>query len=419
MLINSNGNNIIKDKSYNKKLEVYEMIYDENMYVIIGNGPAGYYAADTIRKNDEEASIHIISEDKLLTYFRPQLSKFIGFPIDESKFLLSPESWYKEKNIKVTLNTKVKKINPAQKLILLGDGTIVSYKKLILANGSHAFVPPVPGNDKDNVFSLKSVSDAEAIKKQIPESKNAVVIGGGLLGLEAAWSLLNAGLNVTVLDRSGGLLSKQLDEEGAKIFSGLVDKSGVKVILNATTEEILGDKKVTGVRLAGGQVVEADLVLFSSGVRPNKELAELSGIEVDKGVKVDDRMQTSAADVYACGDVAEFSGKVYGNWPAAMSMGKVAGANAFGTEMQFREFVPSFSFDAMNIKLFSCGSFTEENRNIARRDPETGGYMKLYFDDKKIVGGFLIGDTKRAPEVLNSVKAGLGYDEVVEKFGLK
>lgn len=395
------------------------MINGENMYVIIGNGPAGYYAADTIRKNDEEASIRMISEDKLLTYFRPQLSKFIGFPIDESKFLLSPQSWYEEKNIKVTLNAKVKKINPEQKLILLNDGTIVSYNKLILANGSRAFVPPVPGNDKENVFSLKSVGDAEAIKKQIPASKNAVVIGGGLLGLEAAWSLFNAGLTVTVLDRSGGLLTKQLDAEGAKIFSGLVDKSGVKVILNASTEEIIGDKTAAGVRLAGGQVVDADLVLFSSGVRPNKELAELSGIAVNSGVVVDDMMQTSAADVYACGDVAEFGGKVYGNWTAAMSMGKVAGANACGKETHFREFVPSFSFDAMNIKLFSCGTFTEENRSIAGKNSETGGYTKLYFDDVKIVGGFMIGDTRRAPEILNSVKAGLGYDEVLDKFGLR
>lgn len=395
------------------------MIYDENMYVIIGNGPAGYYAADVIRKNDEKASIHMISEDKLLTYFRPQLSKFIGFPIDESKFLVSPEGWYEERSIKVTLNAKVKKINPEQKLILLDDGTIVSYKKLILANGSRAFVPPVPGNDKENVFSLKSVGDAEAIKRKIPSSKNAVVVGGGLLGLEAAWSLLNAGLNVTVLDRSGGLLSKQLDAEGAKIFSGLVDKSGVKVILNASTEEILGGKSATGVRLAGGQVLDTDLVLFSSGVRPNKELAELSGITVNNGVVVDDMMQTSAADVYACGDVAEFGGKVYGNWPAAMSMGKVAGANACGKETHFREFVPSFSFDAMNIKLFSCGTFTEDNRSVVSKNTETGGYMKLYFDEAKIVGGFLIGDTRRAPEMLNSVKAGLSYEEVANKFGLR
>ena len=395
------------------------MMFDENQYVIIGNGAAGYYAADTIRKQDQDGGIHIISEEKLLTYYRPKLSKFIGFPMDYDKFLVSPESWYQDNNIKVTLNTKVKKINPEQKLILLSDGSIIRYSKLILANGSHAFVPPVPGNDKENVFSLKSINDAEFIKKQIPLSKNAVVIGGGLLGLEAAWSMHHAGLNVTVLERSEGLLTRQLDAEGARIFKEMVDNSGVNIKLNASTEEILGDKKVTGIRLANGEIVPADIVLFSSGVRPNKELPEQSGIAADKGVIVNDRMETNKQDIYACGDIAEFNGKVFGNWPAAMNMGKVAGANASGTDMQFKEFVTSFNFDSMNIKLFSCGSFTDNNESVAHKNPETNAYMKLYFDSDKIIGGFLIGDTKRAPEVLNSVKAGLNYKEVLDKFDLQ
>ncbi|MHC1719980.1 MAG: NAD(P)/FAD-dependent oxidoreductase [Clostridiaceae bacterium] len=395
------------------------MMFDENTYVIIGNGAAGYYAADAIRKHDPDGGIHIISEEKLLTYFRPQLSKFIGFPIDSEKFLVSPESWYNNNNIKVTLKTKVKKINPDQKLLLLSDGSIIKYSKLILANGSHAFVPPVPGNDKENVFSLKSINDAEAIKKQLSVSKNAVVIGGGLLGLEAAWSMHHAGLNVTVLERSEGLLTKQLDAEGAKIFKSMVDDSGVNIMLNASTEEILGDTKVTGIKLTSGAIVPADIVLFSSGVRPNKELAEQSGISADKGVIVNDRMETSKPDIYACGDVAEFNGKVFGNWPAAMNMGKIAGANASGSDMQFKEFVTSFNFDSLNIKLFSCGSFTENNESVAHKDPATNAYMKLYFESDKIIGGFLIGDTKRAPEVLNSVKAGLSYEEAVEKFGLQ
>jgi len=394
-------------------------MFDENTYVIIGNGAAGYYAADAIRKHDQDGGIHIISEEKLLTYFRPKLSKFIGFPVDAEKFLVAPENWYSDNNIKVTLNTKVKKINPDQKLLLLSDGSIIRYSKLILASGSHAFVPPVPGNDKENVFSLKSIDDAEAIKKQIPISKSAVVIGGGLLGLEAAWSMHHAGLNVTVLERSDGLLTRQLDAEGAKIFKDMVDNSGVNIMLNASTEEILGDKKVTGIRLASGEIVPTDIVLFSSGVRPNKELPEQSGIAADKGVIVNDRMETNKPDIYACGDIAEFNGKVFGNWPAAMNMGKVAGTNASGSDMQFKEFVTSFNFDSMNIKLFSCGSFTENNESIAHKDPTTNAYMKLYFDSDKIIGGFLIGDTKRAPEMLNSVKAGLSYTEIVEKFGLQ
>lgn len=394
-------------------------MFNENHYVIVGNGAAGYYAADAIRKHDIENGIHIISEEKLLTYYRPQLSKFIGFPMDIEKILVAPKKWYEDNKIKVTLKTKIKKVNPEQKLILLSDGSIIKYEKLILANGSNAFVPPVPGNDKKNVFSLKFIDDAESIKMQISAGKNAVVIGGGLLGLEAAWSFHNAGMNVTVLERSSGLLTKQLDAEGAAIFKDMVDKSGVNVILNASAEELIGDISVTGIKLAGGETIPADIVLFSSGVRPNKELAEQSGLEVSKGILVNDKMETSKPDIYACGDVAEFNDKVFGNWPAAMNMGKVAGENASGANTQFKEFVTSFSFDSMNIKLFSCGQFTENNKSIAKKDPLTGSYMKLYFDDNKIIGGFLIGSTSLASELLNSVKSALSYDEAIKKFGFK
>lgn len=393
------------------------MIYDENAYVIIGNGAAGYYAADTIRKNDKDGSIHIISEEKILTYFRPQLSKFLASPINESKFFLSPENWYKENNINVTLDCKVRKINTEKKLLLLNDGTIVSYKKLILANGSHCFMPPLPGIDKENVVSLRNIKDAEAIKKLMTESKKVIIIGGGLLGLEAAWSMKNAGLEVTVLEHSNRLLSRQVDEEGAQIFNDSIDKTGIKIMKNADAEEILGDKKVTGLKLKSGEVLPADLILFSVGIRSNKELPEQSGIAVKNGVVVNDKMETNIKDIYACGDVAEFNGKVFGNWPAAMSMGKIAGANAVGIETNFKEFVPSVLFDSMNINLFSCGYFDETNEQLVQKD-SANNYMKFYFKSGKVIGGFLIGDTKKSAQLLNAIKKELTLEEFKIKFNL-
>ena len=393
------------------------MIYDENAYVIIGNGAAGYYAADTIRKNDKVGSIHIISEEKILTYFRPQLSKFLASPIDESKFFLSSENWYKENNINVTLDCKVRKINTEKKLLLLDDGTIISYKKLILANGSHCFMPSLPGIDKENVVSLRNIKDAEEIKKLMTESKKVIIIGGGLLGLEAAWSMKNAGLEVTVLEHSNRLLSRQVDEEGAQIFNDSVDKTGIKIMKNADAEEILGDKKVTGLKLKSGEVLPADLILFSVGVRSNKELPEQSGIAVKNGVIVNDKMETNMKDIYACGDVAEFNGKVFGNWPAAMSMGKVAGSNAVGIETNFKEFVPSVLFDSMNINLFSCGYFDETNEQLVQKD-SANNYMKFYFKSGKVIGGFLIGDTKKSVQLLNAIKKELTLEEFKIKFNL-
>jgi len=393
------------------------MFCDENTYVIIGNGAAGYYAADTIRKNDKDSSINIISEEKIMTYFRPQLSKFLASQIDESKFFLSPENWYKDKNITVTLNCKVKKINTEKNLLLLDDGTIINYKKLILANGSHCFMPPLPGIDKKNVVSLRNIKDAQIIKKLMVESKRVIIIGGGLLGLEAAWSMKNAGLEVTVLEHSNRLLSRQVDEEGAQIFNAAIDKTGIKILKSADAEEILGDTKASGIKLKSGEILPADLILFSVGIRSNKELAEQSGIAVKNGVIVNDKMESDIKDIYACGDVAEFNGKVFGNWPAAMSMGKVAGSNAVGIETHFNEFVPSVLFDSMGINLFSCGYFDETNEQLVQKD-SANNYMKFYFKSGKIIGGFLIGDTKKSVQLLNAIKKELTMEEFKIKFNL-
>ncbi|MGE5628093.1 MAG: NAD(P)/FAD-dependent oxidoreductase [Solirubrobacterales bacterium] len=393
------------------------MLYDENTYVIIGNGAAGYYAADSIRKNDKNGKIHIISEESVLTYLRPQLSKFLGSEVDDSKFYVSQEQWYSDNNIQVTLSTKVKRINTENNLILLNDGGIIGYSKLILANGSHNFIPDLPGVQFDNVFSLRTISDAKKIKKQIVKGKKGIIVGGGVLGLEAAWSMKNAGMEVTVLENASRLLSRQVDEEGAEMFSQSIAKSGVNVITNANVVEIIGDKGVTGLKLKTGEILDADMVLFSVGIRPNTELALQCGIAVNKGVLVNDKMETSCKNIYACGDTAEFNGKVFGNWAAAMNMGKVAGANAAGVETLFKEFVPSLFFDSMNISLFSCGNYNENNHQLTKKHPE-GSYMKLYFDGDIITGGFLIGDTKLAVQVLNAVKKGLNTAEVKEKFNI-
>lgn len=393
------------------------MLYDENTYVIIGNGPAGYYAADSIRKNDKEGNIHIVSDEKVLTYFRPQLSKFLGAAIDDSKFYISPEQWYKDNNIQVTLSSKVKRINTENNLILLSDGSIIGYSKLILANGSHNFIPDLPGIQIENVFSLRTILDAKKIKNQIAEGRKAIIVGGGVLGLEAAWSMKNAGMDVTVLEASSRVLSKQVDEKGAEMLSRSIHSSGIKVITNANVQEIIGDKAVSALKLNTGELLDTDIVLLSVGVRPNIELPLQCGIAVDKGVLVNEKMETSSKNIYACGDTAEFMGNVYGTWGAAMNMGKVAGVNAAGGEASFGGFIPSVFFDSMNISLFSCGKFHEKNEQIVRED-EDGSYLKLYFEDDIITGGFLIGNTKLAAQILNAVKKGLKTVEVKEKLNI-
>ncbi len=399
----------VKEASVDFKNDVQED------FLIIGNGAAGFYSADAIRKRNPKCKITIVSCENALTYYRPQLSDYLTNSIPDEEFYIAPEHWYKDNNIEVLLNSSVESIHTDKKVVLLSDGTNISYDKLILANGSSSFVPPLKGCEKNGVFTLKYLSDAKNIKSYMHKCKNAVIIGGGLLGLEAAWEMQKVCSNVTVVERSSKLLSRQLDFEGASLFKKTVDSCGVNIILDDSVEEILGDENVTSVKLESGKILDSDIVLLSLGIRPNKSLAEKAGIEVNKGVLVNDRMETSIKDIYACGDIAEFNERVYGNWPASVEMGKTAGANAVGDECYFTDFVSSLIFSAMNIELFSCGSFTEKDQSLGSENPDKNTYEKLFFKDNKLTGGILIGDTKKAGKIITSIQKGKTMNDMIKE----
>lgn len=390
---------------------------DEKNYLIIGNGAAGFFAADSIRKRNKSCKITVISSESNLTYFRPQLSDYLSSLIPDDQFYVVNENWYKDNNIDVYLNTFISQIDSNIKKAISNDGKEFLYDKLILANGSSSFVPPVKGNDKKGVFSLKYLSDADKIKNHMKTAKNVVVIGGGILGLEAAWELRNSGLKVTVVEYSNRLLPRQLDEDGAVLFKTFVDKSDVNVILGNSVVEILGEEKVTGVVLKSGETIDADMIIFSVGIRPNKSLAETCGIKADKGIIVNDKMETSINDIYACGDVCEYKGKVYGNWQASVDMGKTAGANAVNDESYFIDFVPSVILSAMDTELFSCGSFTEESKSLSSSDPKKGVYQSLFFENNKLVGGILLGDIQKSGKLITAIQSGKTLkDMMVDNF---
>ena len=389
-------------------------------FVIIGNGAAGYYAASTIRKNNSEAAIKIISAESDLTYYRPQLSEYLSTEIAEKKFYISSESWYRENNIDLLLNTTVTEIDKANKCLKLEQGSVVPYDKLILANGSNNFMPPIMGSNLQGVYTLKYKCDADRIKESLKNSKKAIVIGGGLLGLEAAWEMKKCGLQVSVVEFFPRLLPRQLDEEGSLLFKDIVDNSGIDIILGDSAEELIPEpngERVSALRLKSGKIIDTDLVLFSVGIRPNKSLAEDSGVLCDRAVKVNERMETSVKDIYACGDVAELKGTVYGSWPAAIEMGKVAGKNATGEESSIQQFSSSFIFRGLNAEVFSAGTIDFNDNSLKQyleEDKEKKVYKKLFFKEGLLVGGILIGDTKKAPKILTGIKKGSGEDIVKE-----
>ena len=398
-------------------------------FVILGNGAAGLQAATAIRNRNKNASITMISKEDVSTYYRPQLSDYIGKDFDNNGFFLNSKEWFKENNIIEKLGVTVEKIDKDNNTLLLNDGSKISYDKLILANGSYNFIPntKVSGLSEDfvldsknyhsisGVYTLKYLQDAKILKDALGSAKKAIIVGGGLLGLEAAAEIEAQGIETTVVEFSNRLLPRQLDSEGSRLFKSIADNSSINILLGTCVEEIITENnKVKAVKLTTGNILEADLILFSVGIRSNIDLALSSGIECNRGIIVNEKMETNIPNIYASGDVAELSNIVYGNWPAALDMGKVAGANACGDNVEFKGFVSSVIFNGLNAEIFSAGTIDFDDASydtLIMNNSKT--YKKLFFKDKIIVGGILIGDTSKAAKIIMAMEKLSTMEEVI------
>jgi nitrite reductase (NADH) large subunit len=361
--------------------------------VIIGNGIAGLSAAEEIRKLDQLESIVIISEEDCHTYYRTRLSHYLSKDFAQEDVLIHPASWYEDNNIQVLLNKRVQRIDPDVQIVELSDGSNLEYDKLLLANGSSSFVPPVKGSDASNVFALRSLTDAKAIQATAKNAKKALVVGGGLLGLEGANALLELGLDVTVVEFAPRLLPRQMDSEASLVVKDIVEKQGIRLLLDAQVEEIQGNPAYA-CKLKSGEIIETDLVLFSAGVRSNIHLAKEAGIATDRAVLVNEYMETSVKNIYAAGDVAEYNGMSFNIWPISVEQGKVAGQNILGEKVSYQAITPSNMLQILGVKAFSLGDF--ENFTDARTLAEDERFIKLFFTDGKLSGAILIHDISLA-----------------------
>jgi nitrite reductase (NADH) large subunit len=301
-------------------------------YLIIGNGVAGTTAADKIHQNDPTGEITIVTDEDLPFYYRVRLPDYLGGGIEESELVAKKDAWYEEKKISLLLGTKITEASPDENHVLTAAGKTLAYDRLLLANGSHPFIPPIKGSDIEGVFTLHNINDVREISQAAENISDVVLIGGGLLGLEVANALHKLGKNISVVEYFPRLLPRQLDNEGAVRLQLFFENMGFTFRLGTTTNEISGDKRVEQVVLENGDVLPADMVIISAGVRPNLELAKMLGLSTDKGVIVDKYLQTSRPGIYGAGDIIEFEGRTYGIWPAAMEQGKIAGINISGGE---------------------------------------------------------------------------------------
>ncbi len=390
----------------------------KNFYIILGNGAAGHYAAEAIRKRDRTGTITMISNEPYRTYNRPMLTKSIMAGLDEEQIAVEDASWYEENHIYQILGHEVVKIDPEAKEVHLDDGSKYHYTKLIYALGSECFIPPIKGADKDGVIAIRRLSDTKKVAEKLKETKHAVVIGGGVLGLEAAWELKKSRCEVTVLELAPVLMGRQLDKTAGEMLKKISEGQGIQIHTGVQIEAIEGGEKAEGVRLADGTVIPAELVIVSCGVRANTALAKEAGIETDRAVIVNEKMETNIPDIYACGDCAQYEGINYAIWPQAVEEGKTAGAQAAGDDNTYSTVPAALSFHGMNTALFAAGDNGQNPdliyKTVEYKDEGKKQYQKYYFLNNRLCGVILIGDTSRMAEMTEALEHHRQYKEIIK-----
>ncbi len=372
-------------------------------YLIIGNGVAGTTAAERIRKNDPDGLITIVTREEVPFYSRIKLPDFVAGLADKTDLIIKNEKWYSDYKIDLKMGITISDINNIRKQAADQDGNVFEYDSLLIATGSNPFIPPVKGSEKDNVFSLRSFEDAENIVQAAASVDNAVAIGGGLLGLEAAHALIKRGIKLVVVEFFDRLLPRQMDPHGALLLKEMLEKQGFGLRLGAKTNQITGERAAAGVELESGEELKADMVLFSAGVRPDLGLPEKTGLETDRGVIVNSRMETSLESIYAAGDIAQFEQTNFCIWPEAQEQGRVAGANMAGVSEKFKTIVPSNRLKVAGIDLASAGDIDPDNLLESEIEKSDSIYRKIVKKNNKIVGCIMLGSTAGFSDVVKRI----------------
>jgi nitrite reductase (NADH) large subunit len=380
-----------------------------NKYLIAGGWATGIAAAQHLRTLDPSSQITVIEAEPELYYPRPDLIEYLAGRKSRSQLYMHDLRWYGENGISLVSGRRVQSLDPAQHRATLDDGTAVVYDRLLLANGASPFVPPLPGAAEPGVFTLRTLNDADGLLKHIVPGANAVIVGGGVLGLEVARAFTERGMTATVIENSGRLLSRQLDQSSADLLAQHLQNLGITALLNAESQEITTqDHAASGVLIKDGRVAKGAFVLLSTGVRPNVSLARESGITTGRGVQVDDFLQTSAPDVYAAGDVIEHRGRMYGIIPPCLEQAKIVAQNmvAAGTAT-YEGSVMSNSLKTCGVDVLSIGNVNptdDQHLDVIVAQGEQL-YRKVVLDNGAIVGIILYGTTEGSRQLQQAMRS--------------
>lgn len=392
-------------------------------YCIIGNGVAGTEAAFAIRSQDSSSEITVVTQAAHYMYYRPRLIEYLSGTINLENLYIYKPSVYDEKHIELLFTTNVLAIDKNKKTIQLHNGADMHYDKLCIATGAYPAIPDITGNNLNGVFTLREIEDADAILSHIDNTanKDVVVVGGGLLGLETAHSLSKRNCNVTVIEFYDRLLPKQLDNEGAVIIKQLLEQKGLQFILSESVASINTintintiNKNEHGLTLhcTSGRIIDASTVIFSMGIKARTDLAKNAGLTVNRGIIINNYLQTSNPDIFAAGDPSEHNGICYGIWTASREQGKLAGLNMAGANNEYNGTLLSVVLKITGIDLYSAGDFTRKDCTVlSQRD--TSRYVKFLYKEKTPVASIVIGDMNIIKLARNVMEGKTSIDELI------
>jgi nitrite reductase (NADH) large subunit len=386
--------------------------------VVIGNGIAGVTCADHVRRRHPSVEIDVVADETHHLYNRMAITRLIYGRSALHGLSLLPDGWWGANGVTPWLNTRASRLDLRAREVVLGTGERLGWDRLVLAMGSSSHVPSLPGYGASGSFALRTADDAFAIRAfvQRHEARRAVVTGGGLLGLEAAYALHKLGMHVTVLERSASLLRRQLDARGGELLREYLQGLGMEILLQAQTESVSANGRIRGVELSDGRSLDADVFLICAGITPNTRLAVDAGLEVNRGVIVDDALGTSSEGVWAVGDVAEHRGQVLGLWPTAVDQAEVAAENLLGGERVYQGTLPVTMLKIVGVQLTSIGRVEalDGDESIALEEVAEHKYRRLLVGtDGRIEGAILLGHPNDAPAVQEAIKRG---DDVSDRL---
>ncbi len=365
--------------------------------VLVGNGMAGVRTLEELLKiAPDKYAITVFGSEPYGNYNRILLSPVLAGEKSLNEIMLNDEQWYKDNDITLLKGNKITKIDRKNKTVIAEDGTQASYDRLLLSTGSNPFMIPIPGIELPGVISFRDVHDVDQMLDASKKHKHAVVIGGGLLGLEAANGLMTQGMNVTVVHLGDTLMERQMDTVSGKMLQTSLEQRGLHFLMEHATEAILGEDRVKAVRFKSGLEIAADIVVMAVGIRPNTELAESAGIYAERGIVVDDTMQTYDPKIYAVGECVQHRGSTYGLVAPLFEQAKVCANHLaeYGIG-RYQGSVTSTKLKVTGIDLFSAGDFNgdEQTEELVMQDVSRGIYKKLVIKDNKISGAVMYGDT--------------------------